>query len=96
MTPTNPVRVILVVAMNVAFALAIALAIRLGVAFFGGISSSWVGELVIHLTDPLVLPFGIEAIKTPYGGVFDVDAALTIGVLLIAEWLLALVPSRTY
>lgn len=94
MAPANPVRVILVVAMNVAFAFAVALAIRLGVVFFGGISSSVVGELVTHLTDPLVLPFGIEEIKTPYGGVFDVDAALTIGVLLVVEWVLSLVHSR--
>lgn len=94
MAPANPVRLVLVVAMNVLFVLAVALTIRLGVVFFGGISASWIGQAVTHLTDPLVLPFGFDEIKTPYGGVFDVDAALTVAALLVTEWVLSLVESR--
>jgi hypothetical protein len=38
-----------------------------------------------------VLPLGIDGVRTPYAGVFKVDAAATIMLLLVAEWLLGLV-----
>jgi len=90
----NPARMVFTVLMNVLVVLAIALTVRLVVLFFGQLSAQGWGEAVIAITDPIVLPVGLEPIKTPYGGVFDVAAAVTVIVLLAAEWLLSVLRSR--
>ena len=48
----------------------------------------------IALTRPLVIPFGVAAIKTPYGGGFEVNTALTIAVILLVEWVLSGIRAR--
>lgn len=88
------VRTILTILMDVLIALAIALAMRLVVSFFGTLAAKDWGEMVLAITKPLTIPFGIEAFKTPYGGVFDVDVALTIGVLVVGEWMLGIARDR--
>jgi hypothetical protein len=90
----KPVRTVLTILMDVLVAVAIAETLRLVVMFFGQLSEQGWGEAIIAFTDRLTIPFGIEAIKTPYGGVFDVAAALTIVVLLLVEWVLSVVRSR--
>lgn len=94
MSSSTPVRTVLTVIMDVLVAVAIALTIRLVVQFFGALAAQGWGEAILALTDPLVLPLGVEAIKTPYGGVFDVDAALTVVLILVVEWVLSIVRSR--
>lgn len=94
MSSATPVRTVLSVIMNVLVAVAIALTFRLIVQFFGALGAQGWGEAIIALTNPLSLPLGIEAIKTPYGGLFDVDAALTVVLVLVAEWVLSIVRSR--
>jgi hypothetical protein len=80
--------------MDLIIVAAVAETIRMVVRFFGQLAAQEWGRVVIELTDLLTLPFGVDAIRTPYGGVFDVDAALTIAVLLLAEWALSVVRSR--
>ena len=43
----------------------------------------------------LVIPFGVEAIKTPYGGIFDVDAAIMVALLILVEWVLSILRNRS-
>lgn len=80
--------------MDILVVLAIALTVRLVVVFFGQLAAQGWGHAVVAITDRMVIPFGVSAIKTPYGGVFDVQAALTIVVLLGAEWVLSGVRAR--
>jgi uncharacterized protein YggT (Ycf19 family) len=80
--------------MNILIVVSIALTVRLVVMFFGQLAAQGWGETVVALTSPVVIPFGVAAIKTPYGGVFDVNAALTIVALLAIEWILSGVRSR--
>lgn len=87
-------RTLLTVVMNLLVFVAIALTVRLVVMFFGQIASMDWAKAVVAVTNLVVIPFGIEPIKTPYGGVFDANAALTILVVLVAEWVLSLARDR--
>jgi hypothetical protein len=91
---SNPGRTILIILMDVLIACAIAVTLRLGVEFFGQLAAQDWGKAVVAFTEPLIIPFGIDNIKTPYGGFFEVDAALTIGVFLVAEWVLSGIRER--
>lgn len=91
---SSPGRTILIILMDVLIAVAIAVTIRLGVEFFGQLAAQDWGKAVVAFTEPLIIPFGVKDIKTPYGGIFEVDAALTIGVFLIVEWVLSGIRER--
>ena len=91
---SKPLRTLLTVVMNLLIIVAIALTARLIVMFFGVIAAQEWAKTIVSVTSLLVIPFGIEPIKTPYGGVFDANAALTILVVLIAEWVLSLARGR--
>lgn len=90
----NPARTLLTIIMDILVVIAVALTIRLVVLFFGQLASQGWAEAVVALTDPLVIPLGIEPIKTPYGGVFDAEAGITVVVLLVLEWVLSVIRSR--
>ncbi len=90
----RPVRIVLTILMDLLIIVAIALTVRMVVVFFGALSSTQWGKVISTLTDVVTLPLGIAAIKTPYGGVFDVNAAVTIGALLLIEWVLSLARAR--
>ncbi|NTU70274.1 MAG: hypothetical protein HGB10_00395 [Coriobacteriia bacterium] len=91
---SRPARTVITIIMNLVIAAAIALTARLAVEFFGQLSAKSWGEAIIAITDPLVIPFGLKDIKTPYGGVFDVNAALMVCGLLVGEWVLAGIRDR--
>lgn len=74
---------------NVLIVLAIAATARLVVQFFGQIAAQGWGDAVIALTTGVIIPFGVDAIKTPYGGVFDVNAAIMVVLFLLSEGLLS-------
>ncbi len=90
----NPARTLLTIIMDILVVIAVALTIRLVVLFFGQLAAQGWAEAVVALTDPLVIPLGIEPIKTPYGGVFDAEAGITVVVLLVLEWVLSVLRSR--
>lgn len=94
MSERAPLRTALTIVMDILVVLSVALLVRLVVLFFGQLAAQGWAEAIVALTDPLTIPFGVDAIKTPYGGVFDVDTALTICTLLLVEWLLSLGRSR--
>jgi hypothetical protein len=89
--PSSPVRTIITLLMDVLVAVAVMGLAHLVVAFFGSVSGSGVGKGILGVTGLFVLPLGIAAIPTPYGGIFEVNAAATVLGLLGAEWLLGLV-----
>lgn len=86
---SRPARIVLTIVMNLTLAAAVATTLRLGVRFWGHLAAQGWGKAIIALTDPVVIPFGLRGIKTPYGGVFDVNAAIMVGLLIIIEWVLS-------
>lgn len=92
---SNPMRTLLTILMDLLIACAIAVTGRLFVEFFGQFSAQAWGKAVIAFTNPLVLPFGIHAIKTPYGGLFDANAAVMVAVFLVVEWVFSGIRWRT-
>lgn len=87
-------RTIILILMDLLVVAAIAITARLVIQFFGQLSAQSWGHTVVALTGRLVVPFGIDAIKTPYGGFFGVNEALTVVVLLVVEWVLSVLRSR--
>lgn len=88
------VATLVTIAMNLLVVVAIALTARLCFAFFGQLSAQGWAKTAEALTNPLVIPFGVAAIKTPYGGEFQVNTALTVAAVLLAEWALSGMRSR--
>jgi len=80
--------------MDVLVVVAIALTARMCVVFFGQLAAQDWGKTIIALTKPMVIQFGVSAIKTPYGGRFEVTTALTIAVVLLVEWVLSGIRER--
>lgn len=87
-------RAILTLVTYVLIVVAVALAIRQFVIFSGDIAARSWAQAFNALSKHLVIPFGISSIKTPYGGRFDIDNALTIVVAILAEWALSVMRDR--
>ncbi len=90
----KPVRTILTVLMDLLVVMAVAQVLLMIVEFFGQLAAQPWATSFIALTSAFTIRFGIESIKTPYGGVFDVNAALTVIVFLLLEWVLSVARSR--
>lgn len=82
----QPVRGIITLLMNLIVIVAVLLTATIVVRFFGTLAARNWGELLIGLGALVTFPWGIELIKTPYGGVFDANAGLTVALLLLIEW----------
>jgi uncharacterized protein YggT (Ycf19 family) len=94
-TEARPIRSLITVVMNVLIIVAVLVTARIVILFFGALSSQAWAEAIVRVTDFLVIPFGVEAIKTPYGGVFDIDAALMVALLILVEWVLSIARNRS-
>jgi hypothetical protein len=82
--------------MDAALVLAVLLVIRLAIGFFGVTAVHPAGRWYLAITRPLAVPVvGDRAVRTPYGGVFGVDAGIVIFGLLLAEWALAVMRKHT-
>lgn len=90
----KPVRSIITIVMNLLVIAAVVLAAGVVVEFFGALSAQTWGQAVVKVSDAITVPFGVGVIKTGYGGGFDIDAALTVMALLLAEWALSAVRVR--
>ena len=78
------------VVMDVLLVLAVLMFFRLVIGFFGVLAASPTGAWYLTITRGLVPSVaGGWVVRSPYGGVFSVDAAIVIVVLLAIEWLLA-------
>lgn len=80
--------------MDVLVLLAIAESVRLVVRFFGSVASRDWAIKVVEFTEPITIPLGVDPVTTPYGGVFDVAAAVSIFVILVGEWILSVFRTR--
>jgi hypothetical protein len=85
---------VLTIVMNILIACAVVVTLRLLVEFFGQLAHADWGKAVVAYTSVLVIPVGFHAVKTPYGGVFDITAALWICLFLVLEWVVSSVRSR--
>lgn len=90
----SALRKVVLIIMDLLVVVAIAVTTRLVIQFFGQLDAQSWGKTVVGLTQRLVIPFGVDAIKTPYGGVFGVNEALTIVALLVGEWVLSIIRTR--
>jgi hypothetical protein len=86
-----PVRTVITLLMDVLIGVAIVLVAHMVIVFFGQIAAQPWAKSVVDLTRRIVAPLGVAGIKTPYGGIFDVDAAGTIFIVLGIEWVLGVV-----
>jgi hypothetical protein len=87
-------RAVLSVVIYVLILVLIALSLRQIVVFSGRIASQSWAQAIDVVAGHLVLPIGQPDVRTPYHGVFDVDNALTIVVVVLAEWGLSVVRDR--
>lgn len=88
------IRGLLSVVIGVLIAVAVVLLVRQFVVFSAQIEARPWAHAIEAVAGHLVLPFGVRGIRTPYGGVFDADNALTIVIALLAEWALSVVRDR--
>lgn len=88
---SSAARTAVTVVMDVLVAVVVVLVVHLVVRFFGAFSGADWGRGLVRLTGLAVIPMGLEAMPTPYGGVFDSNAAGTSLALLAVEWVLGLV-----
>jgi hypothetical protein len=94
MSGSSQARGILTAFMNIIFFTAALLTARIVIEFFGTLAMTTAGSVIVDITDFLVLPLGIAAVRTPYGGIFDVEAAITVALLLLLEWALSVARTR--
>jgi UDP-N-acetylmuramyl tripeptide synthase len=64
----------------------IALSIRQVIVFSAQLASQDWAKAFRMLADNLVIPFNQPDVRSPYGGKFDVDNALSVALVLVAEW----------
>lgn len=86
----SPMSTFLTVIMDILMVLVVVCLAHVIVSFFGRASSTDWGKGLLSISRLAVIPFGLDPIKTPYGGVLDVSATATTLVLLAAEWVLGL------
>jgi hypothetical protein len=86
-----PARTFITILMDVLVVVAVVLVAHLVIVFFGQIAGQAWAKSVVDITRRVVVPLGGGAIKTPYGGVFDMNAAGTVLIVLGIEWLLGVV-----
>lgn len=83
-------RTVLTIVMNVLVLIAVCVTIGIVVRFFGSLTNTTLGEAYLRFASLLRIPAGFSGIRTPYGGTFDVNAAVTVGVVLVLEWVLSI------
>lgn len=80
--------------MDLLVLLAVCLTAGVVVRFFGVLAGAPVGEQYLKFVSVITMPLGMTSIQTPYGGVFDVNATISIVVILVAEWALSVARRR--
>lgn len=88
------IRNLLGVAIGVLVVAMVALLVRVIFEFFGALHAGEFYRRLISLTTPIVFPFPVDSFSTPYAGVFDVKATLTLLAVLLAEFVLTSIRRR--
>ncbi len=91
---SKPVRVVLTIAMDLLVVIAVCATIGIVVRFFGTLANTSAGSAYLRFAAIVRVPAGFSAIQTPYGGVFDVDATITVALALLVEWALSVARKR--
>lgn len=90
----KPTRTLLLILMDLLIVLAVLMTAALAIGFFGALSGQAWGQAVLKIADLVKIPVGITSIKTPYGGVFSVDFAISVAIYLIGEWIIGSLRNR--
>lgn len=90
----RPIRTLITIVMNVLVVVAVLLTAALVIRFFGAFAATGWGKALVRMADLVTLPAGVADLKTPYGGLFDGNIAITVAVALLAEWVLAVFRGR--
>lgn len=85
---SSAIRTLVTVVMDILVIVAVILVVHLVIVFFGQLAAQPWAKSVVDVTGRAILPLGIAGVRTPYGGVFDVNAAVTVLILLGIEWVL--------
>jgi len=91
---SRPVPRALTIIMDVLVVVAVCLTIGVVVRFFGTLANTPVGESYLSFASIITLKLGISSVSTPYGGLFDVNAVVTVAIVLVAEWALSVARRR--
>jgi len=91
---STPIRTVVTVLTDVLFVWAAAVALSMVLRFFGALAANPTAAAFMRFADRLVFPLDARVVPTPYGGSFEVAAAYTVVILLLAEWLLSVVRRR--
>jgi len=83
-----PARMLVTVVMDILVIVAVILVAHMVIVFFGQLAGQPWAKTVVDVTVRAIMPLGIAGIRTPYDGVFDVNAGATVLVLLGIEWVL--------
>ena len=90
----RPLRALTTIAMNALVAVAILLTATIVCRYFAALASTDWGAIIVRAGGLFTLPLGIEDLHSPYGGVLDANALLTVAVLMLAEWVLSILRDR--
>lgn len=88
------VRTLITIVMDALILVALLLAARLVIVFFGQLASQQWAKAVVQLAGYVTLPLGLESYHNQYHGAFDVNACVSMLIVLLAEWLLSAVRNR--
>jgi len=91
----STIRLALLLVMNLLFVFCLLLVVRLFLLLFHPLSTLPVYKPLTALTAPLVLPAGMSNIPSQFNGFFEVNAAVTILLILVLEYLLGTVRRNT-
>lgn len=83
----SPIRLLMTIVQDILVMIAVLLAVALVVAFFGGLRDTGAGQGVLRVASCVTVPFGVGSIDSSFGGVFLADAAVTLVLVLLADWL---------
>lgn len=90
----NQTRRILTLAMDALVVVAVVVTLHVVIRYFGVLSHTSVGNAFLGVSTLVVPNLGFPNAHSLYGGVFDVNAAVTVIILLVLEWILSFIRSR--
>lgn len=87
-------RTAVTIIMDALILIALLLAARLIIVFFGQLASQDWGKAIVQLAGYVTIPLGLDSYHNQYGGSFDVNAGISMLIVLLAEWMLSAVRNR--
>lgn len=90
----NPLRIFFGAMGYALLGIALALTAVIVSKFFGRLAAHPIGELLIDMSTILAIPAALPLIRTPYGGVFDLNLVITLVAVIVCEWLLSVAKGR--